>query len=131
MDRFRPIDHMLRFPDAVALARVAHENRLGSYVFQRNKKLFRFGDRHIVVVFPVNKQCRCVRPGHMFQRRALPRHVHQVALMQELSKLHFLVLVVVRHVVVANEIGDPGGWNRGLELIRLRDEPIRQPVRRS
>src|ERR1019366_795462 len=44
--------------------------------------------------------------------------------MQELSKLHLLILVVVGHVVVADQIGDACGGNGGLELIGLSDEPI-------
>src|ERR1035438_7759776 len=44
--------------------------------------------------------------------------------MQELSKLHLLVLVVVGHVVVADQIRDSCGGNRLLELVGLSDKPI-------
>src|SRR5580692_12987468 len=44
--------------------------------------------------------------------------------MQELSKFHLLVLVVVSHVVVADQIRDPRRRNCGLEFVGLRDEPI-------
>ena len=46
--------------------------------------------------------------------------------MQELAEFHFFILVVIGHVVVADEVGDPGDGHGGLELIRLRDEPVRE-----
>ena len=46
--------------------------------------------------------------------------------MQELSEFHLLILVVIGHVVVADQVGDPGDGHRGLEFIRLRDEPVGQ-----
>src|SRR5690348_8853425 len=44
--------------------------------------------------------------------------------MQELAKLHLFVLVVIRHVVVADQIGNTSGRNSCLKLVRLRNEPI-------
>src|SRR5882762_11193967 len=44
--------------------------------------------------------------------------------MQELAELHFFILVVIGHVVVADEVGDPGDGHGGLEFIRLGDEPV-------
>src|SRR5580658_10127069 len=44
--------------------------------------------------------------------------------MQELPKLHLLVLVVIGHVVVADQVRNARGWNRCLELVGLSDEPI-------
>lgn len=44
--------------------------------------------------------------------------------MEELSEFHFFVLVVVRHVVVADEIGNAGGRDGCFEFVRLCDEPI-------
>src|ERR1700752_4879048 len=44
--------------------------------------------------------------------------------MKELSKLQLLVLVVVGHVVVADQIRDSCGGNRRLELVGLSDKPI-------
>ena len=46
--------------------------------------------------------------------------------MQELSEFHLLILVVIGHVVVADQVGDPGDGHRGLEFIRLGDEPVGQ-----
>src|SRR5208282_5360259 len=66
----------------------------------------------------------CMNGGDVFERGALPGHVHESALMEKLAELHFLVLVVVGHVVVANEIGDSGGGDGGLEFVSLGDEPF-------
>src|SRR6185437_15902314 len=44
--------------------------------------------------------------------------------MQELAKLHFFVLIVVGHVVVADQIRDTSGRNSCLKLVSLGDKPI-------
>src|SRR6266851_268166 len=44
--------------------------------------------------------------------------------MQELAEFHFFILVVVSHVVVADQIHDSCCGNGCLELIRLGDEPF-------
>src|SRR5579863_5152466 len=46
--------------------------------------------------------------------------------MQEFPKLHFFILVVIRHVVVADQIEDSRGRDRRLEFVSLRDKPIRE-----
>ena len=46
--------------------------------------------------------------------------------MRKDAPLHLLVLVVVGHVVVADEVGDRGRGNRRLEDVGLRDQPRRQ-----
>src|SRR5262245_59000232 len=43
--------------------------------------------------------------------------------MGENAEGHLLVLIVIGHVVIADKIGDPGNWNRGLEDACLRDQP--------
>ena len=118
------IDDVLDFAEAVAFAGVADENGFGSDVLEGDEKLLGFGDGDVVVVFAVQNQSRGVRGGHMLQGGALPGDVHQVALMEELAEFHFLILVVVGHVVVADEIDDAGGGNGGFEFVGLGDEPL-------
>ena len=50
-------------------------------------------------------------------RRALPQHVHQPVLMRKRAELHGQIVVVVRHVVEADEIRDAGRGDRRLEPI--------------
>src|SRR5262245_14633522 len=55
--RDRPIDlidDVLRFADAVPLARIPHHHDFGADVLQRDVELLRFGDRHVVVVLAVH-----------------------------------------------------------------------------
>ncbi len=66
---------------------------------------------------------RGVRVGDVADRRPLQQRVHQVALVRIHAPLHRLVLVVVRHVVVADDVRDRRRRNRCLEDIGLRDEP--------
>src|SRR5208282_1453372 len=118
------VDLMFDLGEAVPFARVANENRLHAEIFEGDEKLLRFGDRNIVVVLTVKDERGRMRGGDMLQGRPFPGHVHKVSLMQKLAKLHLFVLVVVRHVVVADEICDSGGRNGRLEFIGLGDEPI-------
>src|SRR6266478_6367761 len=119
------IDDVLDLTEAVALARIAHKNRFGSDVLESDEELLRFGDGHIVVIFAVENQRRRVSGVHILKRRALPREVHKSYLVQELAECHLFKLVVVGHVVVADQIDDARGRYRGFELIRLRDQPLR------
>ena len=118
------IDDVLDLAEAVALAGIAHKNSFGSNVLESDEELLRFGDGHIVVIFAVENQRGRVDGGHILQRGALPCDVHKSPLVQELTKFHLFVLVVIGHVVVADEIIDARGRYRGFELIRLRDQPL-------
>ena len=120
------VDLMFDLGEAVPFARIAEENCLDPQVFEGNEKLLRFRYGNIVIVLAVDDEGRRMRSSDMLQCRAFPCQVHQVSLVQELSKLHLLVLVVVGHVVVANQVRNPGGGNRRLKLVGLRDEPIGQ-----
>src|SRR5437773_5784008 len=52
------IDRVLRLADPVPLARVADHHRLDADVLQRDIKLFRLGDRHVVVVLSMHEHRR-------------------------------------------------------------------------
>ena len=60
------------------------------------------------------------------ERRALPQFVHQVGLVRPHAEFHFLVLVVIGHVVVAHQVDDGAAGNGGLEDVRLCDQPRRE-----
>src|SRR5216684_1032763 len=62
------IDVVFNLAQAVALARIAHENGLGAHVFQGNEELLGFGDGDIVVVFAMHQHRRRVSGSHMLQR---------------------------------------------------------------
>src|SRR5579864_1529281 len=46
--------------------------------------------------------------------------------MEELPKLHFLILVVIGHVVIADQVRDGRERNGCLEFIGLRNQPFRE-----
>ena len=114
---------MLRFADAVAFARISNHHGFSPDVLQRDIELFRLGNRHVVVVLAVHQHRRCVRVGDMAQRRPRQQRVHQVALVRIHAPFHRFVLVVVGHVVVADDVRNGRGWNRRLEDVGLRDQP--------
>ena len=55
-----------------------------------------------------------------YQKEVVP------ALVKELAKLHLFILVVVSHVVITDQVRDPGNRYRGLELVRLSNQPVAQ-----
>src|SRR5208282_791214 len=118
------IDLVAGFGEAVAFAGITDKDGFDADVFEGDKKLFGFGDGHVVIVFAVQEHRGGVDGGDVFEGGALPGHVHEVALVEELAELHFLVLVVVGHVVVADEVRDSGGGDGGLEFVGLGDEPV-------
>ena len=121
-----PVDLVLDLLQSVAFSRVADEYSFRADVFQSDEELLGLGDRHVVIVFAVNDKRRRMGCRHIFEGRAPPGFIHQRALMQELAEFHFFILVVIGHVVVADQIRDTGRGNRCLELIRLGDEPFRE-----
>jgi hypothetical protein len=60
------------------------------------------------------------------QRGPRQQRVHEVALMREDAPFHLLVLVVIGHVVVADQVDDRGRRNRRLEDVGLGDQPRAQ-----
>ena len=62
----------------------------------------------------------------MFQGGALPQLIHQVALVNELAEFHLLILVVIGHVVIADEIGNSGDGDGRFEDPSLREQPVGQ-----
>src|ERR1700676_2641726 len=64
-----PIDavyHVPRLTNPVPLARIAHEDGVHADVLQRYVILFRLGDRHVWIVFPVHQQRGCSHRGNVF-----------------------------------------------------------------
>src|SRR5689334_1885330 len=64
-----------------------------------------------------------VRGGYMLQSRALPQQVHHISLVRKYAELHLLILVVISHVVIADEVGNGRGRNGCLEQAGLSDQP--------
>ena len=105
-------------------ARVADHDRLDADVAQRDVELLRLGDRHVVVVLAVHEHRRRLDLVDVAERRALPQQVHQPLLVRERAELDRQVVVVVRHVVEADQVGDARGRHGRLEAIGLRDQPV-------
>ena len=99
---------MLGLAHTVSLARVPHHDRRHADVLERDVVLLRLGNRHVVVVFAVDHHRGRAHVRHVLQRGVFPQNVHQISLMRKRAPLHLLVLVVIRHVVVADEVGDAG-----------------------
>src|SRR5215470_7455297 len=80
-----PIDavhHMLGFAQAMSLAGIAHKNRFHTDILERDVELLRFGYRHVSVILAVHQHDRRMHLGDVFERRALPEQVHQIALVR-------------------------------------------------
>ena len=63
------IDDVSRLPQPVPFARVAHHHGLYAHVFQRDEKLFGFGDGNVAVVLAVHQHHR--RRPNIAPRRSL------------------------------------------------------------
>ncbi len=67
-----------------------------------------------------------MRVGHVLERRPLPQDIHEVALVRKCAPFHLLVLVVIRHVVVADQVADARRRDGRFEDVCLGDQPIAQ-----
>src|SRR5262245_1280288 len=114
---------MFRLADTVPLPRIAKEYGFNSHVFQRYEVLLRFGYRDVIVILTMDEQgWRCYL-ADITECRSLPERIHQRALMRKDTEGHLLVLVVIRRVVITDEIDDGGSRNGRFEESRLRHQP--------
>src|SRR5262245_1087460 len=117
------VHEMFWFGEAVPLARVAHHHGLDPDVLERDVELLRLRDGHVVVVLTMDQHGGRLHLRDVLECGALPEPRHQVALVRQYAPLHLLVHVVVGHVVVAEVVDDGRQRDRGLEDVRLRDQP--------
>jgi Phage integrase, N-terminal SAM-like domain len=119
-----PIHNVFRFMHAVALAWIAHHNGIHSDITESNVILLGFGNGDVTIIFTMYQHRGRMGLRDVLQRRTLPKHVHQIPLMREGAPFHLLILVVIRHIVVTDEVADTRCRNGRFEKIRLRYEPV-------
>src|SRR5712692_318980 len=105
---------------------VADKNCFDANILKSYEKLLRFSDRHIRIVFSMYEHRRRGNRSDMFECGALPKQVHQIALMRKLPEFHLFVLIVVSHVVIADLVGPTGSGNRSTKHSCLRNKPLRE-----
>src|SRR6185312_4354881 len=100
------IDDVLRLTHSVPLARITNHHHRHTDILQCYVELLRLRNRHVVVVLTVHQHHRRLHARDVTQRATLPQRVHQRTHVGVRTKLHGQIVVVVRHVVEADQVRD-------------------------